>query len=324
MTDQSFETQVHHITVNRTVNDDLDTAEQEQSLCSTIPPQFRGKFVLPGDILGDDLASTAKGKGVISGFRREEVDPLKDTDMGEELHQIVSDHADGALVNKLLASQAGLLKKQDHVVSVHPIREPYAPAKTHIVIGRVSRLSPGRWWVDLNTTRVGVLSINSVNLPGHLRRRSSVDEQNMRNYFVEGDLLCAEIQKTGMEHKKGKISTKDQAVTLFTRSMLQGKLEHGFLMEVPPILLQASRRHMFHIASCDTSVIIGRNGYVWLSPPRPLEGDASSVEDRTPREVSLELRQGMVLAAETIRHLVSVNMQVTEQNINKLLEATDE
>jgi len=58
------------------------------------------------------------------------------------------------------------------------------------VIGRITEVGQKRWRVDINSRQDGILMLSSVNLPGGvLRRRTNLDELNMRNFFVENDLI---------------------------------------------------------------------------------------------------------------------------------------
>jgi len=64
-----------------------------------------------------------------------------------------------------------------------------------VVVARVCEVQQKRWRVDTNSRLDSVLLLSSVNLPGgELRRRSAEDEQMMRRYLDEGDLISAEVQ----------------------------------------------------------------------------------------------------------------------------------
>ena len=59
------------------------------------------------------------------------------------------------------------------------------------------------------------------------RRRTAEDQLNMRQFYVEGDLVSAEVQAF----------FQDGAMSLHTRSLKYGKLQGGVLVEVAPSLM---------------------------------------------------------------------------------------
>ncbi|XP_011146024.1 uncharacterized protein LOC105187116 isoform X2 [Harpegnathos saltator] len=121
-------------------------------------------------------------------------------------------------------------------------------------MGRITEVQQKRWKVDTNSKLDSVLLLSSVNLPGgELRRRSAEDEQTMRRYLQEGDLVCAEVQSI----------FADSSLSLHTRVLKYGKLSQGIMLKVPPMLIQRKKTH-FHYLENSTSLILGNNGYVWI------------------------------------------------------------
>ncbi len=60
----------------------------------------------------------------------------------------------------------------------------------------------------------------------------------------------------------------DGAASLHTRSLKYGKLSQGgTLVKVSPSLIKRRKTH-FHQLPCGASVIMGNNGFVWISPTR--------------------------------------------------------
>ena len=110
--------------------------------------------------------------------------------------------------------------------------------------------------------------MSSINLPGGtLRRRTANDELQMRRYFQEGDLLVAEVQS---------VSGGDGSAVLHARSLRYGKLRNGTFLTVSGTGggggIVRSRRQQFSINTSpgaqgggEVDVILGVNGYVWLS-----------------------------------------------------------
>ena len=65
-----------------------------------------------------------------------------------------------------------------------------------------SQVGAKRWKVNIGSSHEAALMLSAVNLPGSVqRRRTAVDELNMRNVFVEGDLITvSEGQNQFMWH----------------------------------------------------------------------------------------------------------------------------
>jgi len=97
--------------------------------------------------------------------------------------------------------------------------------------------------------------LSSINLPGGVQRRKlESDELQMRTFFEEGDLLVAEVQAF----------FGDGSMSLHTRSLKYGKLRSGQLVAVPPILVRRLKSH-FYSLPCGVDLILGLNGYIWVS-----------------------------------------------------------
>lgn len=158
-----------------------------------------------------------------------------------------------------------------------------------LVVGRIVEVQARRWKVDIAAPLLAQLPLSAINLPGGiLRRRTSADELQMRNFFVEGDLVVAEVQSV---HQDG-------SATLHTRSLSYGKLRNGVFMAVtgtggsgsatskktggaasniaaPSSAAAAvggvvrSRRQKWTVNASngggDIEIILGVNGYIWIS-----------------------------------------------------------
>ncbi|KAI8497781.1 Exosome complex component RRP4 [Branchiostoma belcheri] len=158
--------------------------------------------------------------------------------------------------DKLKASLAGVVERVNKLICVQPLKTRYNGEIGDVVVGRVSQVGQKRWRVDVNSRLDAVLMLSAVNLPGgELRRRSAEDELMMREYLQEGDLISAEVQ--AIFH--------DGALSLHTRSLKYGKLSQGVMVQVSPSLVKRRKTH-FHNLACGASVILGNNGYVWISP----------------------------------------------------------
>ncbi|KAJ1520909.1 hypothetical protein ONE63_003989 [Megalurothrips usitatus] len=159
----------------------------------------------------------------------------------------------------LRASVAGTVERVNQLICVRPIKCRYMGEIGDVVVGRITEVQQKRWKVDTNSRLDSVLLISSVNLPGgELRRRSVEDEQMMRKYLQEGDLVSAEVQSV----------FSDGSLSLHTRSLKYGKLSQGLLVKVSPSLILRRKNH-FHNLLCGASIILGNNGLIWIYPTSP-------------------------------------------------------
>ncbi|XP_029662754.1 uncharacterized protein LOC115235242 [Formica exsecta] len=154
----------------------------------------------------------------------------------------------------LRASVAGILEKVNKLISIRPLKARYNGEIGDLIVGRITEVQQKRWKVDVNSKLDAVLLLSSVNLPGgELRRRSAEDEQTMRRYLQEGDLVCAEVQSI----------FADSSLSLHTRVLKYGKLSQGIMLKVPPMLIQRKKTH-YHNLENGVTLILGYNGYVWI------------------------------------------------------------
>ncbi|GJQ86332.1 hypothetical protein Trydic_g9028 [Trypoxylus dichotomus] len=156
----------------------------------------------------------------------------------------------------LKASVAGVKEEINKLISIRPLKCRYNGETGDVIIGRITEVQQKRWKVDTNSRLDSVLLLSSVNLPGgELRRRSAEDEHMMRKYLQEGDLISAEVQNV----------FADGSLSLHTRSLKYGKLSQGVLVKVFPTLIKRSKTR-FHNLPIGASIILGNNGYIWISP----------------------------------------------------------
>ncbi|MFH4982212.1 hypothetical protein AB6A40_008921 [Gnathostoma spinigerum] len=158
--------------------------------------------------------------------------------------------------DELIASLAGAVETVNKLICVRPLKSRYFGEVGDVVIGRITEVQQKRWKVDTNSMQDATLMLASVNLPGgELRRKSAEDELMMKEYLNEGDLISAEVQKVA----------SDGSLHLHTRSLRYGKLSQGVLAKVSPFLIKRRKTH-FHDLPCGASIILGCNGYIWISP----------------------------------------------------------
>lgn len=161
------------------------------------------------------------------------------------------------------ASVAGVMEKVNKLISIKPLKSRYVGEIGDVVVARVLEVQQKRWKVDTNSRLDSALLLSSINLPGgELRRRGVEDEQSMRKFLQEGDLISAEVQNV----------MSDGTLSLHTRSLKYGKLGQGTMMKVFPSLVKRCKTH-FHNLPCGASIILGNNGYIWIAPTIPVESE---------------------------------------------------
>lgn len=240
----------------------------------------------------------------------------------------------------ITATVAGPVRPTNKLLSVLPLRARYTPEIGDLVVGRIVEVQKNRWKVDVAAPLLAQLSLSSINLPGGaLRRRTTADELQMRSYFQEGDLLVAEVQSIG---------SSDGAATLHARSLKYGKLRNGTFLAVAGTGggggVVRSRRQVFTINSGgqgggDVDVILGVNGYVWLSRhieeavgggpggisisnlDEAISSEAySSQNDMIPEGTRREISR----ISECVKALADEAIRVDEENVAKAYEVAVE
>ncbi|KAB8269614.1 IEC3 subunit of the Ino80 complex, chromatin re-modelling-domain-containing protein [Aspergillus minisclerotigenes] len=268
------------------------------------------------------------------------------------------------LSTSIIATVAGTVQKTNKLLSVQPLRARYTPEIGDLVVGRIVEVQSRRWKVDVAAPLLAQLPLSAINLPGGiLRRRTSADELQIRTFFSEGDLVVAEVQTV---HSDG-------AASLHTRSLKYGKLRNGVFLAVTgtggsgasssmvkggvgsgPIPAGAmgasgtggvvrSRRQVWTVNTAngggDVDVILGVNGYIWISKHADDTAAASSTTDsvsitRMEEMVSSSIyssqnddippqtRREIARLAQCIRVLVQGGVRVDEETVMSAYEAS--
>lgn len=195
------------------------------------------------------------------------------------------------------ASVAGVIEQVNKLVSIKPLKSRYVGEIGDVVVARITEVQQKRWKVDTNSRLDSILLLSSVNLPGgELRRRLAEDEHDMRKYLQEGDLISAEVQNI---YDEGTLS-------LYTRSLRYGKLGQGIMVKVFPSLIKRRKTH-FHTLPCGANLILGNNGFIWISPIVDGESDGGDggfshdldkVIPKADREIIARLRNCILALAQ--------------------------
>ena len=168
----------------------------------------------------------------------------------------------------LIATVAGVVERVNKLVSVRTLRSRYIGEVGDVVVCRISEVGQKRWKAKVGARQDAVLMLSSINLPGgEQRRRTAEDQLNMRQFYVEHDLVSAEVQAF----------FQDGAMSLHTRSLMYGKLRDGVLVNVAPSLMKRLKQH-FHSFEFGVHAIFGMNGYVWVSARVPGAAAAAAAD----------------------------------------------
>ncbi|KAJ5110782.1 Exosome complex component rrp4 [Penicillium argentinense] len=245
----------------------------------------------------------------------------------------------------------------------YPLRARYQPEIGDLVVGRIVEVQGKRWKVDVAAPLLAQLPLSAINLPGGiLRRRTSADELQIRTFFSEGDLVVAEVQSV---HQDGSAS-------LHTRSLKYGKLRNGVFLAVTGTGgngasnsstkggigsgssgadtsngggggVVRSRRQVWtidaHNGGGQVDVILGVNGYIWISKhadgaeaassttesvsiTRMEEMVSSSIYSSQNDEIPPQTRREIARLAQCIRVLVQGGQRVDEDTLMATYEAS--
>ncbi|GAB0091637.1 exosome complex component RRP4 [Sergentomyia squamirostris] len=212
------------------------------------------------------------------------------------------------------SSVAGVMEKVNKLICIKPLKSRYVGEIGDVVVGRITEVQQKRWKVDTNARLEAALLLSSVNLPGgELRRRGVEDEQMMRKYLKEGDLISAEVQNI----------FQDGSLSLHTRSLKYGKLSQGVLVKVFPSLVKRCKTH-FHNLPCGATVILGNNGFVWIAPTTSAEdGEEDGGFNQNLQEaVAKSDREVIVRLRNTITALANCKLMLFDTSIQYAYEAS--
>lgn len=234
----------------------------------------------------------------------------------------------------ITSTVAGTLHKTNKLLSVQALRARYNPEIGDLVIGRIVSVQTKKWTVDIAAPMLASLPLSAINLPGGiLRRRTAVDELNIRTFFQEGDLLVAEVQALH----------QDNTASLHTRSLKYGKLRNGMFTALSGagggILSRRggvvrSKRQTFTLntAAGEVDIVLGVNGYIWVSKhvagkegkdvsiTRLDEGVSETLYSSQNDELDPGILREITRVSTLIKGLVACGRRVDEDMIVKVYE----
>lgn len=269
----------------RVRNVDVDGDLRMHSAAEDLPDEHQIVVVTPGQVISTDTGAFLRGHGTYLSN------------------------------NELIASVAGVVEKVNQLITVRPLVSRYIGEVGDIVVGRITEVGNKRWKVDVNGQQDASLMLSSVTLPGGAQRRRTYEDQlQMRNFFVENDLISAEIQEVRY----------DGSLSLHTRSLRYGKLENGQFVAVAAPLVKRMKQHMIALPGIGIDVILGTNGYLWIS--RSMDDASASLLDEsapgnmeTRVEILMAKRQlhaNTKMSAEDRRKIARVHCAVQQLNEN--------
>lgn len=242
---------------------------------------------------------------------------------------VLKGHGTADLDGEVVATLCGVVERVNKLVYVRALRSRYKPEVGDIVVGRVIEVAQKRWRLDINYSQNAYLMLSAMNMPdGVQRRRTALDELNMRCIFEEADVICAEVR--GFQH---------DGLHLQARSQKYGKLSTGQLLTVTPYLVKRQKQHFHYLEQYDIDLIIGCNGFIWVgehvevrddmvedqvnqSDPQVLTPNKNSVslEEQEKKYTALETRKYICRAANAVRVLSTLGFIITSEIIKGVID----
>ncbi|KAK9077681.1 hypothetical protein SSX86_006018 [Deinandra increscens subsp. villosa] len=233
---------------------------------------------------------------------------------------VLKGHGTTELEGEVVATVCGVIERVNKLVYVRTLRARYKPEVGDIIVGRVIEVAPKRWRLEINFSQDAVLMLSSMNLPdGIQRRRTAVDELNMRSIFEEDDVICAEVRDF----------MRDGSLQLQARSQKYGKLERGQMLTISPYLVKRRKQHFHHLEQYGIDLILGCNGFIWVGehveikdnmiedePTKPDSKNnksqiSTTLEEQEETYTTLETRQNICKIANAIRVLTTLGFSIT-------------
>ncbi|KAK2370793.1 exosome complex component RRP4 protein [Trifolium repens] len=215
---------------------------------------------------------------------------------------------------EIVATLCGIVERVNKLVYVRSsLRSRYKPEDGDIIIGRVVEVAQKCWRLDIKCSQNAYLMLSAMNMPdGVQRRRTALDELNMRCIFQEADVICAEVRRS-----------QHDDIHLQARSQKYGKLTAGQLVTVAPYLVKRRKQHFHHLEQYGVDLILGCNGFIWIG--EHVEAKDNMVEDQANLSDlhnydALETRKYICMAANAVRLLSTLGFIITLETIKEVID----
>eukprot|EP01116_Phalansterium_solitarium_P008759 TRINITY_DN22727_c0_g1_i1.p1 TRINITY_DN22727_c0_g1~~TRINITY_DN22727_c0_g1_i1.p1 ORF type:complete len:301 (+),score=82.48 TRINITY_DN22727_c0_g1_i1:90-992(+) len=215
--------------------------------------------------------------------------------------------------DQLFSSVCGIVERVNKLITVKPLKARYTGEIGDVVVGRIASVGQKSWKVEVNSKQDAVLMLSAINLPGGVqRRRTTSDELQMRSFFVEQDVISAEVQQ---------IHSSDGLLVLHTRNLKYGKLTNGQLVKVHSALIKRVKNH-FHQFAFGVDVIVGNNGLIWVGPRVKEEIVASDEIKKEYEPVTPTIRERISRVRQAILALNAAFVAIYPETIGETYAAS--
>jgi len=133
----------------------------------------------------------------------------------------------------------------------------------------------------------------------------------MREFFVENDIISAEVQRVGENGEVG----------LQTRNARYGKLQNGSLVNVLPVYVKRQAQHLVTLPQIGVMVVLGSNGWIWVCAPPKVAGSGRqetlnfSQMDVRYEEVNTDLRERICRIRNCVLALAAHGLEISSETI---------
>ena len=144
-----------------------------------------------------------------------------------------------------------------NLARVVPLEGKYLPKEGDSVVGKIYKVLPGKWLVDINPAYIASLDPRNA-------LHDRVDD--LSRIYSEGDLVFAKVDTVNEIYD----------ATLFTKSMPYGRLRGGTIVEIRPTRvprLIGKKGSMIYMIKQETKakILVGQNGLVWIKGRKEME-----------------------------------------------------
>ncbi len=166
--------------------------------------------------------------------------------------------------NKIVASRLGLVNVDRRLIKIIPLSGRYLPKKNDVVIGRVIDITIGGWRLDINSAYSSMLSMKDAT-SDFIRKG-----EDLTRWFNIGDYMVCKIVNV----------TSQNLVDITMRGPGLKKVKGGRIIlvncnKVPRIIGKGGSMVGLIKKATDCSIIVGQNGFVWISGAPESEALAS-------------------------------------------------